>query len=334
MTSLSAGNATAKAPGPLSSSARRFDGRLISLAALALFLVLLPLALTNNFYRDIAIMAGFNAILCVGLNLLIGYAGQISLGHAGFFGIGSYASGILTARYGWPPIMALVVAAVAVGIFAYLLAKPILRLKGHYLAMATLGIGIIVSIVLRTETDLTGGPDGMMVEPFTIFGFELYGEATWYWVVSAVLLIAVWLSLNLIDSPMGRALRAVHGSEVAAEVVGVDTTRYKVLVFAVSAVVASVAGSLFAHYAGLITPAKADFFKSIELVTMVVFGGMASTFGAVIGAVVLTVLPQLLTSLQDYSQIVMGAILMFTMVFMPKGLLPTLRGLLTYRRRA
>ncbi len=308
--------------------------RLISLAVLAAVIATLPLALTNNFYLDIAILAGFNAIVCVGLNLLIGYAGQISLGHAGFFGIGAYVSGILVTTYGWPPIAALLVGAVSVGILAFLLAKPILRLKGHYLAMATLGIGIIVSIVLRTETGLTGGPDGMMVDSFKIFGLELYGEKNWYWVVGAMLFIAVWLSLNLIDSPVGRALRAVHGSEVAAEVVGVDTTRYKVMVFVVSAVFASVAGSLFAHYTGLITPAKADFFKSIELVTMVVFGGMASTFGAVIGAVVLTVLPQALTVFQDYSQIVLGAILMFTMVFMPKGLLPTIEGLIAQRRRA
>ena len=308
--------------------------RLLSLAALAVVIAVLPLALTNNFYLDIAILAGFNAIVCVGLNLLIGYAGQISLGHAGFFGIGAYASGILVTTYGWPPIAALLVGALFVGVLAFLLAKPILRLKGHYLAMATLGIGIIVSIVLRTETGLTGGPDGMMVDSFKIFGLELYGEKNWYWVVGVMLFIAVWLSLNLIDSPVGRALRAVHGSEVAAEVVGVDTTRYKVMVFVVSAVFASVAGSLFAHYSGLITPAKADFFKSIELVTMVVFGGMASTFGAVIGAVVLTVLPQALTVFQDYSQIVLGAILMFTMVFMPKGLLPTIEGLIAQRRRA
>ena len=319
---------------PRTATSSALNPRLVSLAALAAVIAALPLVLTNNFYLDMAILAGFNAIVCVGLNLLIGYAGQISLGHAGFFGIGAYVSGILVTTYGWPPIAALLVGAVSVGILAFLLAKPILRLKGHYLAMATLGIGIIVSIVLRTETGLTGGPDGMMVDSFKIFGLELYGEKNWYWVVGAMLFIAVWLSLNLIDSPVGRALRAVHGSEVAAEVVGVDTTRYKVMVFVVSAVFASVAGSLFAHYSGLITPAKADFFKSIELVTMVVFGGMASTFGAVIGAVVLTVLPQALTVFQDYSQIVLGAILMFTMVFMPKGLLPTIEGLIAQRRRA
>ncbi|WP_372397486.1 branched-chain amino acid ABC transporter permease [Azospirillum sp. HJ39] len=309
-------------------------GRLTGLLVLAAAIAVLPAFLPNNFYLDIAILAGFNAVVCVGLNLLIGYAGQISLGHAGFFGIGAYASGVLVGTYGWPPVLALLAGAAAVGLLAFAVAKPILRLKGHYLAMATLGIGIIVSIVLRTESGLTGGPDGMMVEPFRIFGIELYGEKVWYWVVGVLLVGVVWLSLNLIDSPMGRALRAVHGSEVAAEVVGVDTARFKVLVFVLSAVFASVAGSLFAHYAGLITPAKADFFKSIELVTMVVFGGMASTFGAVVGAVVLTLLPQALTMFQDYQQIVLGGILMATMVFMPKGLLPTLAALLPARRRA
>ena len=307
--------------------------RVGGLAVLGLVILLLPLALTNNFHRDIAITAGFNATVCVGLNLLIGYAGQISLGHAGFFGIGAYGSAILVGRYGWPPLPALLAAALAAGLLAFLVGRPILRLKGHYLAMATLGIGIIVSIVLRTESGLTGGPDGMMVEPFSLFGFELYGEAAWYWVVGGLLFVAVWLSLNLIDSPVGRALRAIHGSEVAAQVVGVDTARYKLMVFVVSAVFASVAGSLFAHYAGLITPAKADFFKSIELVTMVVFGGMASTFGSVVGAVVLTLLPQVLTVFQDYQQIILGGVLMLTMVFMPKGLLPTLSGLLVARRK-
>ena len=136
--------------------------RLAPLALLAVVVALLPLALTNNFLLNIAIVAGFNAIVCVGLNLLIGFAGQISLGHAGFFGLGAYASAVLVSRYGWPPLAALLAGAVAVGLLAFAVAKPILRLKGHYLAMATLGIGIIISIVLKTETRITGGPDGLI----------------------------------------------------------------------------------------------------------------------------------------------------------------------------
>lgn len=309
---------------------------LSGLAALAVVIALLPLALPDNYAYDVAIHAGLNAMVCVGLNLLIGYAGQISLGHAGFFALGAYASGILTATYNWPPLAALAAGAVLVAVLSFLIARPILRLKGHYLAMATLGVGIIISIVINTESRITGGPDGLnlFAYPFAVGSWEISGEHTWYWLVGTVLLVTVWLSLNLIDSPIGRALRAVHGSEVGAEVVGVDTTRYKVLIFVVSAVFASVAGSLFAHYVGLITPATAGFHKSIELVTMVVFGGMASTFGAVVGAVFLTTLPHFLTAFEDYEAIVLGSIMMGTMIFMPRGLLPTLAQALQRRRGA
>ncbi len=298
--------------------------QLIGLGVMAAIIAVLPLTFPNRYWYDVAINAGFNAIVVVGLNLLIGYAGQISLGHAGFFGLGAYASAILTTRYGWPPLAALFAGAAGVAVLAWAIARPILRLKGHYLAMATLGVGIIIAIVLNTESWITGGPDGLMTDYFSIGGWQLKGDETWYWVVAGVLLLAVWLALNLIDSPIGRALRAVHGSEIGAQVVGVDTTHYKVLVFVVSAVFASVSGSLFAHYVGLITPAKANFFHSIELVVMVVFGGMASTFGAVLGAVTLTALPQFLVDFEEYEQIIFGGIMMGTMIFMPRGLLPTL----------
>jgi branched-chain amino acid transport system permease protein len=149
-----------------------------------------------------------------------------------------------------------------------------------------------------------------------------------------MLVLAVWLALNLIDSPHGRALRALHGSEIAAELGGIDSARHKVRVFMISAVYAAVAGSLAAHYAGFITPAKVTFFHSIELVTMVVFGGMASTFGAVVGAAVLTTLPQALTVFKEYEMVVFGAVMMFTMIFMPKGLVPTLAALWARYRKA
>jgi len=295
--------------------------------ALGAVIALLPLALANDYFYDVAILVGLNAIVCVGLNLLIGYAGQISLGHAGFFGLGAYGSAILTARYGWPPLAALAAATAGVALLAYLVGRPILRLKGHYLAMATLGLGVIISIVAANEDRYTGGPDGMSVPPLSIAGHALAGERIWYWLVGALLLAAVWLALNLIDSPRGRALRALHGSEIAAEVIGIDSVRQKVLVFVLSAVYAALAGGLTAHYSGFVTPGQVTFLHSIELVTMVVFGGMASTFGAVAGAAVLTTLPQLLAVLKDYEMVVFGAVMMLTMIFMPKGLVPTLAAL-------
>jgi branched-chain amino acid transport system permease protein len=303
------------------------------LVVLAAVIAVLPAFLPNAFYYDVIILVGINAIVCVGLNLLIGYAGQISLGHAAFFGLGAYFSTVLSGTYDWPPLAALLTGAVAVGVLSFVVARPILKLRGHYLAMGTLGMGIIISIALNQEVGITGGPDGMAVPSFSVFGWEPAGDLTWYWMVGALLLISVWLALNLVDSPVGRALRSVHGSEVAASVAGVDVISYKVLIFVVSAVLASLAGSLFAHYTGFITPDEAGFIHSIELVTMVVLGGMASTYGAIVGAAILTILPQLLTMFHDFEMLVFGAILMGTMIFMRKGLVPCLAALATRWRR-
>ena len=287
-------------------------------------LLVLPFVLPNSFYVDLAIRMAINDVIVLGLNLLIGFAGQISLGHAGFLGIGAYATAALPTHFGWHPLLALVAGAAAAGLLAAIVARPIFKLKGHYLAMATLGLGIIINIVVRTEAQWTGGPDGMPVPPMSLAGFEISGDKHWYWIVAMLLSVSVWASLNLINSPFGRALRALHGSEVAAKVVGVDVVRYKVAIFVLSAVFASIMGSVTAHYVGFVTPNLADFFHSIELVTMVVIGGMASVYGSVLGAVLLTALPQALTSFEGWETVAFGTILMLCMIFMPKGLVPTL----------
>ncbi len=292
------------------------------------------LAAPNNFYLDVAIQIGLNAMVVVGLNLLIGYAGQISLGHAGFFGLGAYASAVLPAQLGIPPLAAPLVGMLGVGLLAFAVARPILRLKGHYLAMATLGLGILVYMVLTNESQLTGGPDGMVVEKLRLFGERISGKDWWYLITSVMLLLSVWLTLNLIDSPTGRALRALHDSEIAAQVAGVDVARFKVVAFVYSAVLASLAGSMSALYSGFVTPDKASFVHSIELVTMVVLGGMGSTFGGILGAAVLTSLPQFLTAFADYEHVLLGAILMAAMIFLRRGLLPSTLDLLSRRRRA
>ena len=298
----------------------RYRGMIVTAAVVAL----LPLALPNNFYYDVAVRIALNAVVAVGLNLLIGYAGQISLGHAGFFGLGAYASALLTSRFGWAPPLAMLAAMAGVGVLSFIIARPILRLRGHYLAMATLGMGIIIYMVLVNESSWTGGNDGMSVPGFSLFGLTLANERQWYWVAAGAMLLAILLAENIVDSPVGRALRAVHGSEVAASIAGIDTARFKVRIFVVSALFASAAGSLAAHYIGFITPQYSGFFHSIELLTMVVVGGMASTYGAVLGAAILTMLPQLLSRFEGFEMMVFGAILMLTMIFLPRGLLPTL----------
>jgi len=296
----------------------------IGLLILAGILAALPLVLPNSFYYDIVIRMAINAVVALGLNLLIGYAGQISLGHAGFFGIGAYATAILTTHFGWHPLQALLAGAFGAAALAALLARPIFRLRGHYLAMATLGLGILIAMVLKNEAAYTGGPDGMAVAPMSLFGFQIDGEKQWYWFFSANLLISIWACRNLIDSPFGRALRALHGCEVAAQVAGVDVARYKAIIFVFSAFFASIMGSLTAHYVGFVTPNVADFFYSIELVTMVVVGGMASIFGSVVGAALLTALPQALATLEGWETVAFGLILMLFMVFLPSGLVPTI----------
>jgi branched-chain amino acid transport system permease protein len=300
----------------------RPDTAVIVLAAIV---ASLPLVLVNDYLRDVAITVAINAIVCVGLNLLIGYAGQISLGHAAFFALGGYASAILAARYGWPAWLAMIASVALVAALAWVVGRPTLRLKGHTLAMATLGLGVIASIVLATEDSITGGPDGMAVPPLVIFGWVVQGERAWYWIAGVALVAAAWAARNLVASPVGRALRALHGSEIAAETSGIDSARYKLRVFVVSAVFAGAAGALAAHYAGFITPSRGSFLHSVELVIMVVFGGMASTIGAIVGAAVLTTLPQLLTVLKDYEMVVFGAVLIVTMAFFPKGVVPTLQ---------
>lgn len=294
------------------------------LLALVVVLAALPLVMVNPYLYDVAIRIALNAMVVIALNLLMGYTGQISLGHAGFLGIGAYASGILTTQFNWPPLLALAAGALAAGALAFAIARPILKLKGHYLAMATLGLGIIISIVITNETKYTGGPDGISVPALGIAGFELAGEKAWYALISVLLVLTAWLALNLVDSPPGRALQAIHGSEVAAQAVGVQTTRVKVRIFVVSAVIASIVGSLSAHYVAFVTPGIAGFFHSIELVTMVVVGGMASVFGSVVGAAILTMLPQVLSTFEGWETVVFGAILMVTMIFLPKGIVPTL----------
>ncbi len=287
-------------------------------------LLVLPLVLPNSYYMDLAIRMAINATIVLGLNLLIGFAGQISLGHAGFLGIGAYATAVLPTHFGWHPALAMAAGALVTALIAGVVARPIFKLKGNYLAMATLGLGIIINIALRNEAAWTGGPDGMPVPAMSLLGWELSGDKHWYWVVALLLSVSVWASLNLIDSPFGRALRALHGSEVASQVVGVDVVRYKVAIFVLSAVFASLMGSVTAHYVGFVTPNFADFFHSIELVTMVVVGGMASVYGSVLGAVLLTALPQALATFEGWETVVFGAVLMLCMIFLPKGLVPTL----------
>jgi branched-chain amino acid transport system permease protein len=296
-------------------------------------IVLIPLITPSTFYLRIAILVYIFAIAVVGLNLLMGFAGQVSLGHAGFFGIGAYAVAIGPTHFGIPSWASLLIGVAAAGVVAYVVGRPILKLRGHYLAVATLGMGILIAMVFTNEARFTGGPDGMPVPRLVLFGWIVRGVATWYWVSGISLVVAAAIAVNLIASPTGRALRAIHDSETASSVLGVDVARYKLIAFVVSAVYAAIAGAYLALFDALVTPVTAGFIRSIEFVTMAVLGGLGSILGSVVGAAVLVVLPQALTVFHDYEHIALGAIMIVFMIFLPAGIVPSLARLLSRRPR-
>lgn len=311
----------------------RLDRRMIPLAAVVAILVIAPLFFASLYYYRIGALVFIFALAAVGLNLLMGFAGQVSLGHAGFLGIGAYAVAIGPTFLGTPPWASLMVGAVLSGAVAFAVGHPILKLRGHYLAVATLGFGVLVSIVLTNEAGWTGGPDGMNVPHLVLFNWSVHGSDTWYWLSGVTFVGGYVLASNLVESPTGRALQAIHDSEVAARMLGVDVASKKLTVFTVSAVYASVAGSYLALFDGHVTPDTADFLRSIELVAMVVLGGMGSIFGALVGAATLVVLPQALTVFHDYEQALLGLIIMVFMIFLRRGIVPSLAAVLAGWRK-
>ena len=283
--------------------------------------LLAPLAFKGGYLMNVLVFVGIHTMLAIALNLLLGYAGQISLGHAGFFGMGAYLSGILTATCGWNPWLAMPAAAAIVGILAFSIGFPILKLKGHYLAMATLGLGIIIYIVFNETIDLTGGPSGLSGIPnITLGKFSFDSDVKNYYLIWGFTLAVMLFSLNLANSRVGRALRAVHDSEVAARVMGVNARLLKVQIFTLSAVISSLAGSLYAHTMTFVSPASFGFNFSVELLTMVVIGGLGSVYGSFLGAALLTLLPEFLRSAHDFDIIIYGGLLMVMVMFMPGGL--------------
>ena len=304
----------------------------MAVLGVAAIVLVLPFFL-SSFQLRIAALVFIFALAVLGLNLLMGFAGQVSLGHAGFFGIGAYAVAVGPTHLGVPSWAALIIGAAAAGRVAYVVGRPILKLKGHYLAVATLGLGLLIAMVFTNEAKWTGGPDGMPVPRLDLFGWRVRGSLTWYWVSGITLVIAVWLAANLIASPTGRAFRAIHDSETAASVLGIDRARYKLVVFVLSAIYAAVAGAYLALFDGLVTPATAGFLRSIEFVSMAVLGGLGSILGSIVGAAVLTVLPQMLTVFHDYEHIALGLIMIVCMIFLRAGMVPSLAGLIARSAR-
>ena len=295
---------------------------ILGFGALAVIIIILPLFVESKYYFIVLNVIGLNTIVVVGLNLLIGFAGQISLGHAAFYGLGSYFSGILTVNYGFPLWPAMVVGMMATGAVAYLIGYPSLKLRGHYLVMATLGFGIIINILMGELDQFTGGHDGLMgIPPLAIGGLVFDNDLKNFYLIWSFVFLCMLAARNLLNSRVGRALRAISGSEVAANSLGVNTADYKVKVFVLSAMFASISGSLYAHYITFISPSSYDFHYSIQVVTMVIVGGMGSLWGSLLGAGVLTFISEALHVAKQYHIIAYGVFLCLVLVFLPEGIL-------------
>lgn len=294
---------------------------------ITVLVLLLPLFLPSTFYVRVVALVFINALAVLGLNLLMGFAGQVSLGHAGFFGIGAYAVAVGPTHLGLPSWASLLIGIALSALIAFVVGRPILRLRGYYLAIATLGIGVLVAMVVSNESNITGGPNGMPVSRLVIFGWRAVGPMTWYWISGLTLVIGVWIAVNLIESPTGRAFRAIHDSETAASMLGINVARYKLLAFVLSAIYAAVAGGYFVLFDGFVTPETSSFLRSIEFVVMAVLGGLGSIFGSIVGAGILVILPQFLTVFHDYEHIVLGALIIVFLIFLPAGIVPSLSSL-------
>jgi len=299
-------------------------------AVFSLCILALPLLLRESYLLHVFVFIGINTMLAVALNLLLGYAGQISLGHGALFGLGAYLSAILTTKYAINPWMAMVIAGTIVSSLSFLIGFPILKLKGHYLAMATLGFGIILYILFNETVEWTGGPSGLPGIPCLKIGNLAFDhDLANFYLVWIFALVTMMGSLNLNHSRIGRALRAISDSEVAARILGVEAWPLKVKIFTVSAFISSLAGSLYAHTMTFIAPASFGFNFSVEILTMVVVGGLGSVYGSFWGAAILTLLPEWLRVFQDLDIIIYGILLILIMMFMPQGL----AGLLLVKKR-
>ncbi len=306
---------------------RRWRRDLAGLAILVALIATFPLVATPQ-VTFVGVFAGVFALAALGLSLLMGLAGQISLGQAGFLAVGAYTTGVLTTRYGMNALLASVVAVAITLVLAVAVGLPILRLRGHYLALATLGFGIIVAVVAN-QWEFLGGQSGIFGVPKVEFNGRRYDEAgEQFWLVWAAVVVALALARNVATGRVGRALGAVNDSEVAAETLGIDTFRLRLQVFVVSAGLAAIAGSCYAHVVGVVNAQAASFQLSVELLLMSVIGGLASVWGAIIGAVFVeglgealtTYIPRLIPGASgEYQLIGFGIVLTLAVIFLPGG---------------
>ncbi|HHW14327.1 MAG TPA: branched-chain amino acid ABC transporter permease [Firmicutes bacterium] len=302
-------------------NASRLLGLLVGLGALAV-----PLIVTNPFYLHTAIALMINAVLALSLNFILGYVGEKSLGHAAFFGIGGYTAALLALNLHVPSWATLLAAGLVAGLFGLAIGFPTLRLRGPYFAIATLGFGAILQLIATNWTSLTKGPMGIPgVPPLALFGLVFRSERPYYYVALFLLALAAYLTWRLAHSRIGRAFIAIHQNFDLAESVGIDTFRFKLIAFVLGTVLAGTAGAFYAHYTNFISPKALESYITLNVVTMVIIGGEGTLLGPILGAVLVTLLPEVLRVAENYRMVIFGFILLLSIIYAPSGIVGLVR---------
>jgi len=307
------------------------DRRQLLLVVITLVILCLPLIVQNTYFLGILIVIGLYAIIAGGLGVLMGYAGQVSFGQAAFYGLGAYAAGILATRYHCPPLLCIAIAPLLPTLIALLIGRSILTLREHYLALATLGFGILTFAFFNEFTGLTGGPSGLTGIPYLSIGsFVLDTDREYFYLVWLAFGLTLLGIANLTKSPVGRAFKAIHSSELAAEACGINCASLKLQAFGLSAFLAGLAGSLYAFWVTFLGPSPFGFTASMEFVLMVVVGGLGTLWGPLLGAVIIVGLAEFLrwavpvvlpAAGGEFEIVFFGIIFVLILLLRPQGIL-------------
>ncbi|WCK53225.1 branched-chain amino acid ABC transporter permease [Aneurinibacillus sp. Ricciae_BoGa-3] len=301
-----------------------------------LFLIVLaisPLLMPNNYYIQLLVYGVIFTVAAIGINFIYGFTGYISFAQAAFLGIGAYTAALLSVDYGWPPFLTWIAVIVISAIFGVLLGVPALKLKGHYLAMATIGFTFVLQALLQ-NTKFTHGAQGVNgIPPLAIGSFKADSPLSFFYVALVVTLLLYLIQRNILKSKFGRAFLAIREDETAASSSGIDLTKTKVVAFVLSAIYGGFAGALYAQFSNYISPDTFSFDESIQLFTMTLLGGSGTLFGPVVGSFIVTFLPEILRPVQDYYMAIYGLGIFFIVTFLPQGIVPVFNLLLQTKKK-
>ncbi len=290
-------------------------------ATLAVFIVVAPLLLGESYFFDTVNIIGIYSIAVIGLNLILGYTGLISLGHSAFFGLGAYLSAYIAKNTDIPVLLALLIACILVALFAFLVSFPLLRLSGYFLALGTLGVCVIVYTLINGSNAITGGPNGMTGIPaLSAGGYEFDSETSYFYLIWITVFLVLLLCRNLVHSREGRILKAVHSDEEAASFFGAPIAVHKMKVFVAGCTLAGLAGGFYAHYMAFISPDIVNLPASINMIIMGFLGGFGSIFGPVLGAFVYQLIPEISSYFEKFEPLIKGVILLLVILFFQGGM--------------